>query len=782
MKKILTLIFSAAIIVNSCTTAPKSYNQGINIIPVPANMTLSEEGGRFTLTKDVVFCATDPEAIKVADFFASKIKLSTGYNLKVVNGKYEGKCIEFDLNTDLKAEEYELEVDNNKVEIEASSGAGFFYGMTSFMQLLPAEIESGKLMRGIEWSAPEISIKDAPRFEYRGFMLDVCRHFIPAEDVKKHIDIISMFKINNLHLHLTEDQGWRIEIKKYPELTEAGAFRIEGEGNKYGGFYTQEELRDIVAYAAQRQVNVIPELEIPGHELAAIAAYSHLSCNNEKTTPRIIWGVEETVMCPGKEDMFIFLEDVIKEMVEIFPSEYYHIGGDECPKAKWENCPACQARIKSLGLKADKRHTAEEKLQSYVIGRIEGVLAKYGKKIIGWDEILEGGLAPSATVMSWRGEYGGIASALMNHDVIMTPASNGLYINFYHGDPKVEPVAIGGESFLDQTYSYNPVPDTLVKMGKESFIKGAQVNLWGEYLYSPKLYEYHAYPSVLAIAEATWSNLENKNYEDFCRRLNNAYVRMDAYDINYHLPLPEQPGGSCNMVAFTDKAVLEFTTSRPIKIVYTVNGSTPNAESSEYVKPLTFTQTTTLKICSVLPSGRTSTVRTIKVEKQNLAPATHNIAELESGLVMKTTEGMFLNSDQLNLQQRVWNESKISSIETIRGQINFTEQTRDPKQYAAIAEGFINIPEDGVYYFSSNNNEVWIDGKLLIDNNNEVKRYSRNDASAALAGGCHSIKVIFLGHIIGGWPSNWDDGSVLYREVETPDFKPVSGDMLYRTK
>lgn len=515
----------------------KSYNEGINIIPMPQNLVQNQ--GVFKLSSGTSFGATTDEAKTVAEFFAAKMRNATGYNISVSD---KGDItLTLDAALDVNDEGYTLDVTSEGVTVKAKTPQGLFYGMQSFMQLLPAEIESAEKASGIAWQAPAVSIKDEPRFGYRGVMLDVCRHFIPVEDIKKQIDVLSLFKINRLHWHLTEDQGWRIEIKKYPKLTEVGSKRIDGEGTEYKGYYTQEEIKEVVKYAQDRFITIVPELEMPGHELAAIAAYPELSCKGEAITPRIIWGVEDIVMCPGKEDMFVFLENVIKEMVELFPGTYFHVGGDECPKTSWKNCPTCQARIKKEGLKADGKHTAEERLQSYVITRMEGVLAKYGKKIIGWDEILEGGLSPDATVMSWRGEEGGIASALQDHDVIMTPGGNGMYLDHYQGDSKIEPVAIGGYTTLEKTYSYNPTPDTLVAMKKDHFVKGVQTNIWTEYLYNVDLVEYRMYPRVLALSEIGWTNVDRKNFDDFARRINNAYVRLDEHAVNYHIPQPEQP-------------------------------------------------------------------------------------------------------------------------------------------------------------------------------------------------------------------------------------------------
>ena len=752
----------------------KSYNQGINIIPTPQS--LVQQDGFFRLNSHTAITAVSPEAKTIAEFFAAKMRTSTGLDIQVAE---KGNILlSLDSSLDVPNDEgYSLEVSKDAVKVVAKTTQGLFYGMQSFLQLLPAEIESPSKVNGIAWQAPAVSIKDAPRFGYRGIMLDPCRHFMPAENVKKYIDVLSLFKINRIHWHLTDDQGWRIEIKKYPKLTEIGSKRIDGEGTEYGGYYTQEEIKDIVKYAADHFITVVPELELPGHEMAAIAAYPNLSCKGEPGTPRIIWGVEDIVMCPGKEDMFTFLQDVIDEMVPLFPSEYFHIGGDECPKTSWKNCTLCQKRIKAEGLKADGKHSAEEKLQSYVIQRMEKYLETKGKKIIGWDEILEGGLAPSATVMSWRGEEGGIAAALMDHTVIMTPGGNGMYLDAYQGDPKIEPVTIGGYTLLEKTYSYNPIPDTLAAMGKSDYILGVQGNTWSEYMYDEAKRDYMIFPRILAVAEIGWTNLDRKDYKDFERRIENAYVRLDGHAINYHIPLPEQPNGSCNFVAFTDKASLEFKTTRPIKMVYTLDGSEPTPSSTAYTAPIEISETTTLKIASVLPSGKMSPVRTIQVEKQSLAPA-KEVAQTTPGLNMEVTDGMYLNVKELEAAKKETKKSVIKDLKEIRSVVETSESMRGVNQYAAVATGYVNIPEDGVYFISSDLEEVWIDGKLLVNNGGEVKRFSRHDNSVALAKGLHEIKAVFLGHIIGGWPSNWNDGSIKLRKSDAAEFTAITPEML----
>ena len=773
MKTLFLLCATAALcLFASCESPTKQmpYNQGINVIPKPLSLVQNE--GSFKVTKSTKFYASTPEAKTIATFFASKIESSTGYDLAISEEEVSSNAIALLIDNSLEVndEGYTLDATDKLVSIKAKTAKGLFYGMQTLMQLLPAEIESTTVVNEIAWTLPCVTIKDEPRFAYRGIMLDPCRHFIPVENIKKQLDVLALFKINQFHWHLTEDQGWRIEIKKYPKLTEIGSKRVDGEGTEYSGFYTQEQIKEVVAYASERFINVIPEIELPGHALAAISAYPELSCKGDSLSPRIIWGVEEDVYCAGKEETFKFLEDVIAEVVPLFPGEYFHIGGDECPKVRWEKCPLCQKRMRENKLKN------EHELQSYFVQRIEKVLASHGKKMIGWDEILEGGLAPSATVMSWRGEDGGIAAASMDHDVIMTPGSNGMYLDHYQGDSKIEPVAIGGYTLLEKTYSYNPVPDTLAGLGKSNFVKGVQGNIWSEYMYTTDLMEYRIYPRILAVAEIGWTPLEGKDYKDFERRIDNALVRLDCHGINYHIPQPEQPGGSINFVAFTDKATLEFKTTRPVKVVYTTDGSEPTATSAVYSTPLEFNESATLKIRSVLPSGKMSPVRTITVEKQTLAPA-KEVAATKPGLKMKVTYGYFLESSKLE-SVTDWKESTIKDLFEIRSVEKTDESMRNVKQYAAVASGYVNIPEDGVYIFSSDNEEVWIDGKLLINNGGEVKRFSRHDSSVALAKGLHEIKVVFLGHIIGGWPSNWNDGSVKIRKAGAEKFEAITPAML----
>lgn len=773
MKKILFILASVVLfLTTACTdsTTIKSYNQGINIIPHPNHLTQNE--GEFALKKKATIYASSPELKTVGEYFAAKINASTGYKISVTEQLADpGISLIIDQALDVNEEGYTLEVTPQEVQVRAKTPQGAFYGMQTFMQLLPAEIESPTTVRGVAWTAAAVSIKDEPRFSYRGLMIDPCRHFIPVEYVKKHIDILALFKVNKMHWHLTDDQAWRIEIKKYPKLTEIGSKRVEN-GETYGPFfYTQEEIKEVVDYAAERFIEVVPEIELPGHGLAAIAAYPELSCKGEPITPRIIWGVEDVVFCAGKEETFQFLEDVFTEVIALFPGKYYHIGGDECPKDQWKVCPLCQQRKRTERLKD------EHELQSYFVQRMEKFLNQHDKSIIGWDEILEGGLAPSATVMSWRGEEGGIAAASMEHDVIMTPNPNGMYIDQFEGDPKREPVSIGGYSTIEKIYNYNPVPDTLAALGKAGYVQGVQCNAWSEYMYTPELNQYRVSPRIIALAEIGWTEMENKDYKDFERRIDNAYVRLDGHDINYHIPLPEQVNGSCDFVAFTDKATLTFKSSRPISMVYTTDGSEPTVESTLYEEPIELTESTLLKIRSLLPSGKMSRVIEITVEKQELAPAL-TVENLKPGLKMQITDGEFLDTAPL-ASITEWREKVITSTREITRQVEAPESMRGVKQYAAVASGYVQIPEDGVYFISSDLEEVWIDGKLLISNKGEVKRFSRNDRSVALAAGLHEIKAVFLGHIIGGWPSNWNSGNISLRKSDAEKFTPITPEMIF---
>ena len=749
----------------------------INVIPIPVKV--SEQRGEFTLPQNINIQYNTDEGKAIAGYLAGKLKASTGYTVNVGNKKGN---VTISINPKLKMhnEGYQLQVTAKGVNIKAKTGKGAFYGMQTFLQLLPAEVESANVVKGVKWVAQCCNIDDYPRFGYRGFHLDPCRHFITVENVKKQIDLMASLKVNTMHFHLTEDQGWRIEIKKYPKLTSIGSIRKEGDGSYYGGFYTQEQIKDIVSYAAKRYITVIPEVDLPGHMMAAISAYPELSCKGEQWSLRTVWGVEDIVMCPGKELMFNFLDDVFKEMVPLFPGKYFHIGGDECPKTSWKTCPTCQKRIADEHLQADDKHTAEQKLQSYVIKRVEKMLEKYGKSIIGWDEILEGGLSENATVMSWRGIDGGIEAAKQGHDVIMTPGSGGMYLDWYQGDPRIEPITIPSASFpMSNTYGFDPVPDVIREAGLGKHVLGVQCNNWSEYMYSNAKMEYMMYPRSLALAEVAWSPLSRKNYTDFCKRLDANVVRLDQRHVNYHIPLPEQPFGSCDKVIITKDTDLTFTTTRPMKMVYTLDGTKPTPTSTVYTQPIKVTTDCVLNIATVLPSGKMSRIRNIVIEKRGFTPAVQ-VKDVKPGLEMKRIKGYFKHVRELDMADGTWENSIINGLEDVKiKQADDARTLRGENCYAAIAEGYINVPEDGVYFVSSRTDQVWIDNKLVIDNSGEVKGVSHRDNCVALAKGLHPVKYIFIANITGGWPSWWNEQNIQLRKDGTEQFVNIANDQLF---
>ncbi len=778
-------MMSALIIVcGSFSCSPSHVGEHeLNIIPRPKEAAFVGNSEFQLLDGMGIYMRPDTTSYDkvLTDYLKEKIGAPTGFSLERVMIPEEAQIVfSVDEKEGGEAGNYTLDVTEDQITVRSSGWDGAFYAVQSLLQLFPSEIESPVKVKGPHWSIPCVHIEDGPRFVYRGLMLDVCRHFLTVDQVKKHIDMMSMFKLNILHLHFTEDQAWRFEVKKYPQLTEVGGKRIEGEGFEYSGYYTQEDLKEIVNYASARRITVVPEFELPGHELAAIAALPELSCNNTVTSPRIVWGVEDIVICPGKESTFEFIENVLSEMVQIFPGKYFHIGGDECPKKSWATCPLCQKRIREEKLFGNSEHTAEEMLQSYVIRRVEKILEKYDKKLIGWDEILEGGLSENATVMSWRGELGGISAAMNDHDVIMTPNSEGLYLNHYQGDSFIEPVTNGGYALLKKTYSYDPISEKILEIGKKNRILGVQGNLWSEYLYTPEKFEYMLYPRLLAVAEVGWTSPEKKDFMYFCQRVDKACERLDEHGIHYHIPLPEQPGGSSDLVAFVDTVHAEFKTTRPMKMVYTLDGKEPDLHSKEYVHPISITESTILKIATVLPSGKMSKVRTVKYEQQ-VYSASHEVDKLQRGLLMKKYVGLYSNAAEL--QSVVSTSSPISSVMYSWNQLagpRRVESMRNQGQFAVIAEGYLDIPENGIYMFRTDNDEFWIDGKLLIDNAGEVKRHCRNNPSVALSKGIHPIKVIYISNIIGGWPNNWSNCSVMMKKYgDEEKIDPIKPVLLY---
>lgn len=565
------------------------------IIPKPDEVVMGSTTGSFTINPQTIIVVEHSSLQPSADFFNQYLQQVYGFAIKTSKKTKAANAIILSVEKDKQSSPsaYAMEVDKGNVTINGADESGVFYGMQTLLQLLPVEKTSAL-------NIPLLQIKDAPRFQYRGMHLDVTRHFFPVDFVKKYIDYLALHKMNFFHWHLTDDQGWRIEIKKYPKLIEVGAYRdgtiighypgTGNDGKRYGGYYTQKEIKEVVAYAAKRYVTVVPEIEMPGHSTAALAAYPSLGCTGGPYKVRETWGVSRDVFCAGNDSVFSFLQNVVDEVMELFPSKYIHIGGDESPKDKWKLCPKCQQRIKDNNLKD------EHELQSYFIQRIERYINSKGRTIIGWDEILEGGLAPNAVVMSWRGEKGAIEAAKQKHEVIMTPNSH-LYFDQFQGKASGEPLAIGGYLTLEKVYAYNPIPKEL-SAEEATYIKGIQANLWTEYITTTNHAEYMMMPRLSALSEVAWTQPVQRNWEDFKKRMVHQYQRYDALGINYAKAVYDVRQTILIESALTRATVTLANDSYGTQICYSLDGSEPTSRSTAYKNPFVIRKSATIKAAS----------------------------------------------------------------------------------------------------------------------------------------------------------------------------------------
>ena len=615
-------LFAAGLMLFSCSSEVKEANY--QIIPIPQEIVMGQDGA-FTLANGtkVLYPEGNEKMQKNAQFLADYVKELTGNTLSVEAGT-DGKGIVLQVTpNEAQPEGYQLKVAADKVVINGGSEAGVFYGIQTLRKSIPAG-------QGINVSLPAVEINDAPRFSYRGAMLDVSRHFFPVEDIKSFIDMLALHNINRFHWHLSDDQGWRIEIKSRPLLTEKGSKRTETvigrnsgkyDGIPHEGFYTQEQIKEVIAYAADQHITIIPEIDLPGHMQAALHAYPELGCTGGPYEVWTQWGVSDNVLCAGNDDVLKFIEDVFAEIVELFPSEYIHVGGDECPKTRWQECPKCQARIKALGIKGDSKHTAEEYLQSFIINHAEKFLNSKGRQMIGWDETLEGGLAPNATVMSWRGEGGGIEAAKQKHDVIMSPNTY-LYFDYYQTkDIDNEPLAIGGYLPLENVYNYEPMPKSLTPE-EQKYIIGVQANLWVEYIATLSHIQYMELPRMAALSEIQWSGAEKKNYECFLSRLPQLTNLYDVKGYNYATHAFDITG---RLVPNTEEEALEviFKTIDNCPIYYTLDGTEPTAASTKYEGTLKLKESCVIKAKGIRPTGETRIfTEEIKIHKASFKPIT----------------------------------------------------------------------------------------------------------------------------------------------------------------
>lgn len=603
MKKKIQVLALLIILLSSLTYAQKT----IDIIPQPISVKL-DKNSFFTYDNNTkIICNVDSKEYSVAEYLHSQLQRFNNSVKPILpkkdNPKYNiANSIIFVLSSDktLGKEGYQIDILQDRIVVSANDNPGFFYAAQTLIQLIMPNDATNNNSNLDSYSAniPSGRIIDYPRFTYRGKHLDCARHFFTKEEVKQYIDLMAFHKLNTLHWHLTDDQGWRVEIKKYPKLQTIASKRketlighysdtpIKYDGKEYGGYYTQEEIKEVVEYAKQRFIRIIPEIEMPGHALAALSAYPELGCRDEKYESATTWGVFEEVFCT-KEETFVFLQNVLDEVVELFPSEYIHIGGDECPKKRWKECQICQNRIKGNNLKD------EYELQSYFMNRIEKYLEAKGKKVIGWDEILEGGLKGEATVMSWQGEAGAIAAAKSGHDAIMVPTAF-LYFDYYQGSAEVEPLGIGGFVPLKKVYDFEPVPKELNETQAKHII-GVQANTWTEYIPTFKKVQYMDIPRIAALSEIAWTKKENKDYNSFLKRLDKQIGRYDYLGYNYAIShYSIQASTKWN----AKKRQVEVNLSSPMPnsdIYYTTNNDEPTINSIKFNKPIIITQSTTLK-------------------------------------------------------------------------------------------------------------------------------------------------------------------------------------------
>ncbi len=583
IKRILGIAAIAGLLSSCSTTGPqrigsRTNQASYNVIPAPQSVSTPQAEG-FTLKNNtkIIYRAGNAKMKRNAEFLSEYIKTSTGKSLQIAANGAAVNAIELNLGLNSSNKEaYRLTVTKAGVTITGASEAGVFYGLQTLRKSLPVTKAANIML-------PAVAINDAPRFAYRGMHLDVARHFVTLDSVKRYVDMLALHNMNRFHWHLTDDQGWRIEIKKHPKLTEIGSKRKETvigrnsgkyDGKPYGGFYTQDEIKELVAYAEERNITVIPEIDMPGHMLAALTAYPELGCTGGPYDLWTIWGVSEDILCAGNEKTFSFVEDVLTEVMQLFPSKYIHVGGDEAPKVRWQKCPRCQARIKSLGLKSDAHHTAEERLQSYFIGRAEKFLNSHDRQIIGWDEILEGGLAPNATVMSWRGVAGGIEAAKQRHDVIMTPNTY-MYFDYYQSSNiDKEPFGIGGYVPVLAVYNYEPLPAELTAEQKKHII-GVQANIWTEYMPTYSHIEYMAMPRAAALAEVQWTMPEKKNYKNFLKRMPKlaAIYNIEGYNYAKHIFNVD----AAFVPNFNDHTLdVTFSTIDDSPVLYSLDGREPS--------------------------------------------------------------------------------------------------------------------------------------------------------------------------------------------------------------
>jgi hexosaminidase len=723
----------ALLIVSLATSA--SAQTPLPLIPYPR--TVIRNAGAVELAHRLRIDAPIPTDLRALGAYTSDLlNAELGWRPEVVSGLSRPAGLTLRLippDSTLGSEGYRLSSQTSGVVIEAPTKAGLFYGLQTFRQLLHA---------GAPGMVPRVEISDAPRFPYRGMHLDVARHFFSVAFVERYIDLLSRYKFNAFHWHLTDDQGWRIQIAAYPKLTDIGSCRREtvldrnfdpyiGDSTRYCGFYTEAEIRQIVAYAAARHITIIPEIEMPGHSQAAIAAYPELACTAGPFEVSTVWGVDEDILCPS-EATFAFLEGVLTEVMALFPSPYIHIGGDEAPKARWKSSDLAQSIIQREQL-AD-----EHALQSWFIQRIERFLNARGRRLVGWDEILEGGLAPDATVMSWRGVSGGIAAAQQGHDVIMTPTSHA-YFDYAQGEPGLEPFSIGGNLPLERVYSFEPVPAVLTP-AQATHILGAQGNVWTEYMATPNRVEWMVFPRMLAMAEVTWSPASARDWESFIARLPSALAALDRLAVNYRVP--NVLGLEQSRLTLADTAIVTLRSPLPYgQVRYTLDGTMPTASSALYTGPMTLsvdTVGTVVTAAVFLASGASSPPRQARVSRTTLRPAARAPSTpLTPGLRLAYYEASFPSARAV---------ATIAPTRITPADAVALPGFQRAETYGLLFTGYLRVERAGLYTIALSSDDgsvLEIGGRVVVDNDGWHSEAERS-GMVALEPGIHPMTIRYV--------------------------------------
>ena len=737
---------------------------GIDVIPHPREYDVNPLYRYYFNDESGVVCR-QKELLPVAELFVENIKKSTGLELPIVKRCKKPIILKIDKRKS-DAEAYTLFIYTDAVEVLGGSAAGVYYGLQTLMQMLPPEIECDTVVNGQDWSLPIAVVDDYPRFRYRGMHVDPCRHFMPLEHIRKQVDWMSKFKMNRLHLHLTDDQMWTFEVKKYPLLTEIGTRRINVDGSVYrSGYFTQEELKGLVEYAKVRGVTIVPEIEMPGHAMAALAAYPEYGCTGGPYEVRTTWGVEEHLLCAGNDSVFRFVEDILTELTAVFPSEYIHIGGDECPTNIWHECPRCQARMQAEGLQT------EVELHGYFIRRVEQILHKLGRKMIGWDEILDGGASQSATVMSWRGDKGGIKAANQGNQAIMTPWDV-CYFDHYQGSKLFEPMAQSGFLPLEKVYGWEPISKEIAPENRDKIL-GGQANLWSEYIPNAKHAEYMIYPRLLALSEVLWAT-DYRNYDNFRERLKTVQKRLDCGGVNYHLPLPEGP--EAQYVEFVDSVEVILRNSLGYEMFYEGVGSREQGVGSREQG----VGSRELELCVVNSAllksyvtfnGRNSD--TIEVYYNKVAaphPAAKHLSH--NGLYRQRAYGYFHNTDSLDYV-------KFDVTDLVDSLVyDYNDSYFEP--WIEVYQGYIKVDSTAQYLITTDLEELWVDDIRIINNSGKLKRNQTQRALMLLEEGFHSIKAVYNNCVNDGFPAHWRKPEIRIKTQEEEKFRVLGPGDFYR--